>query len=170
MASSVTTPNVSAPPAERFFRTSLSLLVLTSVLTLVSTGKLDVVTSFAALRHTPGGGAFPDLRYPGPLLQRIERPRRAFPHHAFFRGNSGRGRSDRGHHVPDSLFCLSSVRSRYFRGNGITPRSRRRRLARPPGAIRERSEADSRAESGHSECGRRIHPPGKCVVFLFSAL
>jgi len=48
MASSVTTPNVSAPPAERFFRTSLSLLVLTSVLTLVSTGKLDVVTSFAA--------------------------------------------------------------------------------------------------------------------------
>ncbi len=48
MASSVTTPNVSAPPAERFFRTSLSLLVLTSILTLVSTGKLDVVTSFAA--------------------------------------------------------------------------------------------------------------------------
>ena len=48
MASSVTTPNVSAPPAERFFRTSLSLLILTSILTLVSTGKLDVVTSFAA--------------------------------------------------------------------------------------------------------------------------
>src|SRR5713226_1564603 len=48
MASSVTTPNVSAPPAERFFRTSLSLLALTSILTLVSTGKLDVVTSFAA--------------------------------------------------------------------------------------------------------------------------
>jgi hypothetical protein len=37
-----------ALPAERFFRTSLSLLLLTSTLTLVSTGKLDVVTSFLA--------------------------------------------------------------------------------------------------------------------------
>src|SRR6266849_2431953 len=41
-------PSAPALPAERFFRTSLSLLMLTSTLTLVSTGKLDVVTSFAA--------------------------------------------------------------------------------------------------------------------------
>src|SRR5882724_1849581 len=44
MAASLTTPRSPALPAERFFRTSLSLLILTSVLTLVSTGKLDVFT------------------------------------------------------------------------------------------------------------------------------
>ena len=44
MAASLATPRVPALPAERFFRTSLSLLILTSILTLVSTGKLDVVT------------------------------------------------------------------------------------------------------------------------------
>jgi protein-glutamine gamma-glutamyltransferase len=53
MAASVTTPDLPTLPAERFFRTSLSLLILTSTLTLVSTGKLDVATSvlapFAAL-------------------------------------------------------------------------------------------------------------------------
>lgn len=48
MAASVTTARVPALPAERFFRTSLSLLILTSIVTLVSTGKLDFVTSFAA--------------------------------------------------------------------------------------------------------------------------
>jgi transglutaminase-like putative cysteine protease len=48
MAASVATPNDTALPAERFFRTSLSLLVLTSTITLVSTGKLDIVSSFAA--------------------------------------------------------------------------------------------------------------------------
>src|SRR5882724_2742710 len=48
MAATVATPNRAALPAERFFRTSLSLLVLTSTVTLVSTGKLDIVTSFAA--------------------------------------------------------------------------------------------------------------------------
>ena len=48
MAASVTTPGVPALPAERFFRASLSLLILTSLLTLVSTGKLDILTSFAA--------------------------------------------------------------------------------------------------------------------------
>ncbi len=48
MAAIVATPNDTALPAERFFRTSLSLLVLTSTVTLVSTGKLDIVTSFAA--------------------------------------------------------------------------------------------------------------------------
>ena len=44
MAASLATPRTSALPAERFFRTSLSLLILTSVLTLVSTGKLDIFT------------------------------------------------------------------------------------------------------------------------------
>ena len=48
MAISIATPSESALPAERFFRTSLSLLMLTSTVTLVSTGKLDVITSFAA--------------------------------------------------------------------------------------------------------------------------
>ena len=44
MVASLATPRTLALPAERFFRTSLSLLILTSVLTLVSTGKLDVFT------------------------------------------------------------------------------------------------------------------------------
>jgi len=48
MAAIFSTPSDTALPAERFFRTSLSLLMLTSTLTLVSTGKLDIVTSFVA--------------------------------------------------------------------------------------------------------------------------
>ncbi len=48
MAASLTAPSDHALPAERFFRTSLSLLMLTSTVTLVSTGKLDIVSSFAA--------------------------------------------------------------------------------------------------------------------------
>jgi hypothetical protein len=48
MAAIFSAPNERALPAERFFRTSLTLLVLTSALTLVSTGKLDIVTSFVA--------------------------------------------------------------------------------------------------------------------------
>lgn len=48
MAATIATPNDTALPAERFFRTSLSLLVLVSTVTLVSTGKLDIVSSFAA--------------------------------------------------------------------------------------------------------------------------
>ena len=48
MAASLVTPRVPALPAERFFRTSLSLLILTSILTLVSTGKLDVFTIVVA--------------------------------------------------------------------------------------------------------------------------
>ncbi len=48
MAASIATASDPALPAERFFRTSLSLLVLTSTVTLVSTGKLDIITSFAA--------------------------------------------------------------------------------------------------------------------------
>jgi hypothetical protein len=45
MAASLATPRAPALPAERFFRTSLSLLILTSILTLVSTGKLDAFSS-----------------------------------------------------------------------------------------------------------------------------
>jgi len=48
MAAIFSAPNERALPAERFFRTSLTLLMLTSTLTLVSTGKLDIVTSFVA--------------------------------------------------------------------------------------------------------------------------
>src|SRR5881396_3142700 len=48
MSASIATPCEAALPAERFFRTSLSLLVLTSTVTLVSTGELDIITSFAA--------------------------------------------------------------------------------------------------------------------------
>jgi len=48
MAAIFSAPSAPALPAERFFRTSLSLLMFTSTLTLVSTGKLDIVTSFAA--------------------------------------------------------------------------------------------------------------------------
>src|SRR5258706_8779535 len=48
MAASSTIPNEAALPAERFFRTSLSLLILTSRVAIVSTGKLDIVTTFAA--------------------------------------------------------------------------------------------------------------------------
>src|SRR6266480_6771609 len=48
MAASIATPSDAALPAERFFRTSLSLLILTSTVTLVSTGELDIFTSFAA--------------------------------------------------------------------------------------------------------------------------
>lgn len=48
MATSGTIPDQAALPAERFFRTSLSLLILTSTVAIVSTGKLDVVTTFAA--------------------------------------------------------------------------------------------------------------------------
>ncbi len=48
MAAIFSVPTAPALPAQRFFRTSLSLLLLTSTLTLVSTGKLDIVTSFAA--------------------------------------------------------------------------------------------------------------------------
>ena len=48
MAATIATPVEPALPAERFFRTSLSLLILTSTVTLVSTGKLDIITSFAA--------------------------------------------------------------------------------------------------------------------------
>ena len=48
MTASVTTQARWALPAEQYFRASLSLLVLTSILTLASTGKLDLITSLIA--------------------------------------------------------------------------------------------------------------------------
>jgi len=48
MGATAATPAAPALPAERFFRASLSLLILTSTATLASTGKLDVVTSLVA--------------------------------------------------------------------------------------------------------------------------
>jgi transglutaminase-like putative cysteine protease len=47
MASTVATP-ASHLPADRFYRTALFFLVLTSVITLVATGKLDLFTTIAA--------------------------------------------------------------------------------------------------------------------------
>jgi protein-glutamine gamma-glutamyltransferase len=47
MASTIATP-VSSLPADRFYRTALFFLVLTSVMTLVATGKLDLFTTIMA--------------------------------------------------------------------------------------------------------------------------
>jgi len=48
MAASVTSPALPALPAERFFRIAFSLVILTSILTLVGTGKLDLISSLFA--------------------------------------------------------------------------------------------------------------------------
>jgi len=48
MAASASVASVPALPAERFFRTSLFLLLATAVATLVSTGKLDLLTLIVA--------------------------------------------------------------------------------------------------------------------------
>ena len=48
MAAAATSTTVSALPAERFFRASLSLLVFTSIVSLASTGKLDLITVILA--------------------------------------------------------------------------------------------------------------------------
>ena len=48
MASPVAIPAASHLPADRFYRTALFFLVLTSVITLVATGKLDLFTTIAA--------------------------------------------------------------------------------------------------------------------------
>jgi transglutaminase-like putative cysteine protease len=48
MTAIVAAPPAPALPAERFFRASLSLLILTAIVTLTSTGKLDIFTSIAA--------------------------------------------------------------------------------------------------------------------------
>jgi protein-glutamine gamma-glutamyltransferase len=47
MSAILTTGRFSQLPAERFFRASLSLLILTSAVTLAGTGKLDLITSVA---------------------------------------------------------------------------------------------------------------------------
>ncbi|MBS1841799.1 MAG: DUF3488 domain-containing protein [Acidobacteria bacterium] len=49
MASTASAPNVIELPAERFFRASIFLLILTSVVTLIATGKLDLVSSILAV-------------------------------------------------------------------------------------------------------------------------
>src|SRR5580765_640145 len=48
MASSTTLPLARPLPAERFFRISLFLLLFTSILTLIGTGKIDLFTSILA--------------------------------------------------------------------------------------------------------------------------
>jgi len=48
MAASASVTRVPALPAERFFRTSLFLLMATAIATLVSTGKLDLITMIVA--------------------------------------------------------------------------------------------------------------------------
>jgi protein-glutamine gamma-glutamyltransferase len=47
MAAATTSGTLPALPAERFFRASLSLLIFTAIVSLASTGKLDVITSIA---------------------------------------------------------------------------------------------------------------------------
>src|SRR5215469_1671129 len=49
MAASSTLPVSPQPPAERFFRISLFLLLLTAILTLIGTGKIDLFTSCLAI-------------------------------------------------------------------------------------------------------------------------
>jgi hypothetical protein len=49
MAASTTIPHLPTPPAERFFRLSLFFLLLVSVSTLATTGKLDVFSSALAI-------------------------------------------------------------------------------------------------------------------------
>ena len=48
MAASTSLPIAKPLPAERFFRTSLFLLLLTAILTLIGTGKIDLFTSIIA--------------------------------------------------------------------------------------------------------------------------
>src|SRR5438477_12162910 len=48
MAASTPLPVAQFLPAERFFRVSLFLLLLTAILTLIGTGKIDLFTSILA--------------------------------------------------------------------------------------------------------------------------
>src|SRR5260370_5266001 len=48
MAASTSSPIAQLLPAERFFRLSLFLLLLTAILTLIGTGKIDLFTSLIA--------------------------------------------------------------------------------------------------------------------------
>lgn len=71
MATSATATTSVALPAERFFRTSLFLLITTAIGTLVSTGKLDLLTMIIA----PSAVAYKGLRWwrhqPAEIPQRI---------------------------------------------------------------------------------------------------
>jgi|HubBroStandDraft_4_1064222.scaffolds.fasta_scaffold04954_5 transglutaminase-like putative cysteine protease len=71
MAASASVTSVPALPAERFFRTSLFLLMATAVATLVSTGKLDLLTMIVA----PSAVLYKGVRWwrscPAEIPQRI---------------------------------------------------------------------------------------------------
>lgn len=71
MAASASATSVATLPAERFFRTSLFLLMATAVATLVSTGKLDLITMIVA----PSAVLYKGIRWwrrcPAEIPQRI---------------------------------------------------------------------------------------------------
>jgi len=71
MAASATLTSVPALPAERFFRTSLFLLMTTAVATLVSTGKLDLITMIVAPSAVLYKGVRWWRRCPAEIPQRI---------------------------------------------------------------------------------------------------
>jgi transglutaminase-like putative cysteine protease len=71
MAASVSLASVPALPAERFFRTSLFLLMTTAVATLVSTGKLDLITMIVAPSAVLYKGVRWWRRCPAEIPQRV---------------------------------------------------------------------------------------------------
>jgi transglutaminase-like putative cysteine protease len=71
MAASATLTSVPTLPAERFFRTSLFLLMTTAVATLVSTGKLDLITMIVAPSAVLYKGVRWWRRCPAEIPQRI---------------------------------------------------------------------------------------------------
>jgi protein-glutamine gamma-glutamyltransferase len=71
MAASASVASVPALPAERFFRTSLFLLMATAVATLVSTGKLDLITMILAPSAVLYKGVRWWRRCPAEIPQRI---------------------------------------------------------------------------------------------------
>jgi transglutaminase-like putative cysteine protease len=71
MAASATVTGVPALPAERFFRTSLFLLMSTAIATLVSTGKLDLITMIVAPSAVLYKGVRWWRRCPAEIPQRI---------------------------------------------------------------------------------------------------
>jgi transglutaminase-like putative cysteine protease len=71
MAASASLTRVPALPAERFFRTSLFLLMATAIVTLVSTGKLDLLTMIVAPSAVLYKGVRWWRRCPAEIPQRI---------------------------------------------------------------------------------------------------
>src|SRR5580704_6667649 len=71
MAASASVTSVPALPAERFFRTSLFLLMATAVATLVSTGKLDLLTMIVAPSAVLYKGVRWWRRCPAEIPQRV---------------------------------------------------------------------------------------------------